>query len=102
MAAEDGGPKESPLAGLTKPRFVSLERVPIRTRESLGTFSAWRLAAAAEEGDGAITLVEISPTVSLFRGEGLFLGWSAERLETAYRALLPASDEPAFELNQLG
>ncbi len=91
-----------PLGGLTNPRVLSLVRAPNRTRESLATFSAWRHTASADEGEGAITLVELSASVSLYRGEGLFLGWPAERLEAAYRARLPVSTEPGIEFNQLG
>lgn len=90
-----------PLAG-SRTRAPSLERVPIRTREGSATRSAWRLAVSSEEGTGAILLVEISESVSLYRGEGVFLGWPAERLEAAYRALAPQSDEPGLEFNQLG
>ncbi len=91
-----------PLAGLTAPRLVSLERVHIRTREAVTTRSAWRLVAASGEGEGTISLIEISPTVSLFRGEGVFLGWSSDRLQSAYRILLPPDTGPDMEFNQLG
>jgi hypothetical protein len=101
--AEAGPSGESdPLRPLTNVRFVALDRAPIRTRESSATRSAWRLQAASNEGDGTISLVEISPTVSLYRGEGVFLGWPAARLEPAYRALLPQSPGPDMEFNQLG
>ena len=95
---EPGGP----LGGLKEARCVALERVEIRTRESITARAGWRLVAASAAGEGAISLIEISPTVSLYRGDGVFLGWPAERLEAAYRALLPPSDEPSFESNQLG
>ena len=91
-----------PLGGLTEPRLVSLERVHIRTREAVTTRSAWRLVAATGEGEGTISLIEISPTVSLFRGEGVFLGWSSDRLQSAYRILLPPDTGPDMEFNQLG
>jgi hypothetical protein len=97
-AAEPGGP----LGGLKEARCVAIERVEIRTRESITARAGWRLQAASASGEGAISLIEISPTVSLYRGDGVFLGWPAERLEAAYRALLPPSDEPTFESNQLG
>ncbi len=99
----DGRPAPpDPLGGLTDPRLVSLERVHIRTREAMSTRSAWRLIAATGEGDGTISLIEISPTVSLFRGEGIFLGWSSDRLQSAYRILLPPDTGPDMEFNQLG
>ncbi|MCA1581391.1 MAG: hypothetical protein LC796_08345 [Acidobacteria bacterium] len=91
-----------PLGGLTDPRFVSLERVHIRTRENLTTRSAWRLIATTAQGEGTISLIEISPTVSLFRGEGVFLGWSSDRLQSAYRTLLPRDTGSDMEFNQLG
>lgn len=77
------------LAGLRDARYVSLERSPIRTRENLLTRSAWVLRAVCAQGEGTISLVELSPSVSLYRGEGVFLGWSSDRLHAAYQALLP-------------
>jgi len=95
------GPSD-PLGGLKNVRFVSLDRVPIRTRESITTRSAWRLNVAADQGDGTISLIEISPTVSLYRGEGVFLGWTGDDLQAAYRLLLPRSEGSDLEFNQLG
>jgi len=92
----------SPLDGLTNPRAIALERFPICTRESSATLSAWRLAISTDDGDGAIYLVEISPDRSLFRGEGIFLGWPQQRLEPVYRELLPTDEEPPLEPPQLG
>jgi hypothetical protein len=83
-------------------RFISIERVAIRTRESITTRSAWKLQASSDEGEGTISLIEISPTVSLYRGEGVFLGWSSGRLEEAYRSLLPRSEGSDLDLPQLG
>ncbi|MEP6994499.1 MAG: hypothetical protein ABI968_08270 [Acidobacteriota bacterium] len=90
------------MPGLTEPRALSLERFAVRTRDSAVTRSAWRLAVGCEQGDGAIILVEGAPAETFLRGEGIFLGWSPERLGMAYRALLPRSPSPGFELNQLG
>ncbi len=95
-------PGGDPLSGLKNVQFLSVERVPIRTRESITTRSAWKLLASSEQGDGIIYLIEVSPTVSLYRGDGVFLGWSAENLEPAYRNLLPRSGGPDLELPQLG
>ncbi len=81
-----------PLRGLTNCRYLSLERAAIRTRESSITRAGWKLWASCEEGEGSISLIEISPTVSLYRGDGVFLGWESGRLEAAYRRLLPPSD----------
>ena len=91
-----------PVRSLTNPRVLSLERFPIRTRGGSSTQSAWRLSVASGEGQGVIVFVEVSTEETFFRGEGIFLGWSPERLEAAYRALLPESEEPSFELPQLG
>ena len=91
-----------PLAGLTEPRALSLERFLIRTRGSSSTQSAWRLSVVCGEGQGAIIFLEMSPAETFYRGEGVFLGWPPERMEAAYRALLPKSEEPAFETQQLG
>lgn len=96
------GSPPDPLGGLTNVQFLSLERVPIRTRESITTRSAWRLNASTDGGDGTICLIEISPTVSLYRGEGVFLGWTGEALQAAYRSLLPKSEGNDLEFNQLG
>jgi hypothetical protein len=93
---------ESPLAGLANPRALALERFPICTRESSSTLSAWRLTIMTDEGDGSIYLVGISPDRALYRGDGLFLGWSQQRLEAVYRELRPVSEEPPFDSLQLG
>jgi hypothetical protein len=90
------------VAGLTNSRTVSLERAPIRTRESGVTLSGWRLCVESEEGEGAIVLVEAATGEPWYRGEGVFLGWSPEALRTAYESLRPRSEEPAFDVGQLG
>lgn len=79
-----------------------LERVNVRSRESQVTQSAWKLEVTSPKGSGAILVVEISPQQTLYRGEGLFLGWSQERLAGAYRALAPKSEDTDPELPQLG
>ena len=89
------------VPGLTDPRALGLERCPIRTRESGVTRSGWRLSIESVEGSGAIVLVDEAEP-ALFRGDGIFLGWPRERLEAAYRALLPAKDERPFDIGQLG
>jgi hypothetical protein len=67
------------------------------------TRSAWRLSAVCTEGEGTISLIELSPTVSLYRGEGVFLGWASDRLQAAYRTLLPrVEDSRPDEFPQLG
>ncbi len=99
-SASPGSPE--PVSGLTDPRSVSLERAPIRTRESASTLSGWRLAVASREGEGAIFLVDGPGGVPVYRGEGVFLGWTQERLAAAYEALRPRPPEEGFELPQLG
>jgi hypothetical protein len=90
------------LSGLTSLHAGPRERVPIRTRASGVTTSAWRLEIAADQGTGAIVIIEVSPQESHYRGEGLFLGWTQERLAAVHDALWPRSDEPGFDLPQLG
>ena len=91
------------VQGLTNPRGLGLERSPIRVREVSVTLSAWRLTIASEQGDGTITLVELSPENALFRGDGVFLGWSQDRLASAYETLVAPRDEAAApETQQLG
>jgi len=90
------------VPGLTNPRTLSLERFAIRTRTGAATQSAWRLSIVSEEGQGAIILVEVSPGETFYRGDGLFLGWPQDRMEEAYRCLLPKDDGSTFEMHQLG
>jgi hypothetical protein len=90
------------VPGLTNARGLSLDRMPIRTREGDVTLSGWRLSAGSDQGEGAIVLVEGGAGEIRYRGEGVFLGWTAEQLRGAYEALRPRSDESAFETQQLG
>jgi hypothetical protein len=83
---------------LTNAVVHSMEHVPIRTRESNVTRSAWRMEVRCDEGAGAITLIDDA----IYRGDGLFLGWPQEELAAAYQGLIKPSDEPPFELMQLG
>lgn len=95
-------PEEPPALGLTNARGLGLGRVPVRVRELASTLGAWKLSLASEEGEGAVTLVEREPGGSLYRGDGVCLGWSQERLAAAYTALAPRDEDPALELPQLG
>ena len=90
-----------PLFGLTNARAISLDRVQIRTRESGVTLSAWQLSIDSDQGQGAISLVEAEAGEGCYRGNGVFLGWTAEHLRAAYDALRPRTEE-SFELHQLG
>ena len=84
------------------PRVVSFERFLIRTRGGVTTQSAWRLSVTCGEGEGAIVFIEIGPDEAFYRGDGVFLGWTQEQMAAAYMALLPKSEEPPFEIPQLG
>ena len=95
-------PPEEIVPGLTNPRATSLDRFPIRLRGDLITQSAWRLSVTSEEGEGAIVLVEIADGETYYRGDGVFLGWPADRMALAYRALLPGSETGPYETPQLG
>jgi hypothetical protein len=92
--------RESPLPAGSRAR--GLERLPIRTRESAMTLSAWCLSVSADEGDGSIARLEGAASAPLFRGQGIFLGWDQARLAAAWEALVPRDDSPAFETQQLG
>ena len=99
---EDPGSASAPLQALINPRVESFERFPIRTRAGMNTQSAWRLAVATDAGHGAIVLVEVAAGETFYRGEGIFLGWTQGQMAAAYMALLPKSEEPPFEIPQLG
>lgn len=90
------------VPGLTGARATGLERVPTRSRENAVTRSSWRLSVVSAEGEGAIVLAETSACEPIFRGEGVFLGWPAQRLRAAYEALRPRTEEPSMEMPQLG
>ena len=93
---------EEIVPGLTNPKTLGLERFLIRLREGSTTQSGWRLAVASDEGPGTIIALEIPPDVVLYRGDGIFLGWTQERMGAAYRALLPKPEEDGFHMQQLG
>ena len=92
----------APERPLTNPRGLGLGRSVIRLRERAVSLGAWKLMLAADEGAGAITLVEPAGEGPLYRGEGVCLGWSQEHLASAYAALRPREDEAQLELPQLG
>ena len=89
-----GAPRATASFGLTGLRAEPPERVPIRVRSSGATRSAWRMAIACDQGRGAIVVAEVSPAESHYRGEGLFLGWTHEKMAALYASLLPEADEP--------
>jgi hypothetical protein len=105
--SDPASPAPSPepaLEGMTGVRAGSPGRTPVRTRESGVTQSAWRLDVETDRGAGWI--VRLDGAATLYRGEGVFLGWSQERLAAAWSALLPSLSESGFdsasEFPQLG
>ena len=88
-------PEPDPLAGLTDPVLTALVREPIRMRESQTTASGWRLTISSATGPGSIDLVDVPGGATLYRGAGVFLGWSQARLRAAHARLRPPPpDEP--------
>ena len=102
MTEPDSSSVTEPVPGLTNARALALDRVAIRTRESGVTLSGWRLSIASEQGEGTIVRVDATPGEEWYRGEGIFLGWTPERLGQAYEALRPRTGEATFQLQQLG
>ncbi|HEY8131180.1 MAG TPA: DinB family protein [Thermoanaerobaculia bacterium] len=95
------GPGEkSPTERPSVSGFRSLERAPVRVREIGTTVSAWQMIIDSDRGSGTITLVDVSGQ-PVYRGEGIFVGWSQEKLRTEYQRLNKPPDEP-FDLQQLG
>jgi len=90
------------LSGLTSVVLRSLERAPVRLRESGVTHAGWRMAIGSDQGSGAIVLIELPDGQSAHRGEGVFLGWPQEVLAATYTAMREEPDEPRFEMHQLG
>jgi hypothetical protein len=88
-------------APLTNPTSL-VERVPVRERGASLTRSAWRVVVTADEGTGTIVRLEASDGAVHFRGDGLFLGWSAEEMGAAWGALARSDAAPEPELMQLG
>jgi hypothetical protein len=76
-------------------------RVPVRVRGLQVTLSAWRMEATSPRGPGALVLADHGGA-SWYRGDGVFLGWPQERLEAAWRALLPPREPAEPDMPQLG
>jgi hypothetical protein len=90
------------IEGLGEVRASEPERVMLRMRGASVTVAGWRIAVEAPRGPGGIVLAEQGPQ-RFYRGEGVFLGWPQERLEAAYRGLLPPPSEgPGDDHLQLG
>jgi hypothetical protein len=89
----------SRLTGLGPP---ALDRVPVRTRGSGITLSSWRLSVACDQGAGTVTRIEPAAGDALYRGDGIFLGWSQDDLKSVYGMPRGPVEEPNFEIPQLG
>src|SRR5258708_258460 len=75
------------VAGLTAVRVESLRRVPLRTRQSGVTRAGWRLEVACAQGVGSVVVAEVSASETWYRGEGILLGWTQEKLAELHGAL---------------
>jgi len=105
-SAESSAATSNDAFGLTAIEVRPVDRVLVRRRESQVTTSAWRLEVTCDQGAGGIVRVEVATETgeqSVYRGDGVFLGWSQERLAEAYDSLSrPTDTGPTFELLQLG
>jgi hypothetical protein len=81
-----GASQKQPCAGLTSAQVVSLEHVR----------GEWRMNVRCAQGIGTIAMTD----ADRYRGDGLFAGWTQEKMREVYAALIPA--EPVQELMQLG
>lgn len=93
MTAPVSGPPAAPLAGLDV-TGTRLARIAARARDVPHTFSAWALSVESEQGTGRIVRIELTPETTLWRGDGLFLGWDPARLAAAWEALRAREPEP--------
>ena len=82
-----------PLPGLDV-TATRIERVKARARDVAHTFSAWALFVETAQGPGRIVSIELTPDATLWRGDGVFLGWTPERLQAAWNALRAAEPQP--------
>ena len=89
------------IEGLGEVTATEPARVPLRMRGAAVTTSGWRIAVQAPRGPGSIVLAEHG-SQQFYRGDGVFLGWAQERLEAAYRALLPPTEGSGGDHLQLG
>jgi hypothetical protein len=90
------------IAGLTNVQRGQMERVNLRLRGVGVTLSGWRLELKSVEGHGAITHAE-NGGASHYRGEGVLLGVSQERMAELWKALTAVKGEPESDSGlQLG
>ena len=78
------------------------ERVSIRTRANDLPLHAWKVQIASEQGSGALLRLQIPRQGIHYRGDGVFLGWSQERLAAAYLTLHPGLPQAAVAYAPVG
>src|SRR5437870_3914593 len=88
-----GNPTERPGGFAVR----SLQRTPVRVRETGATVSAWQLIVDSERGTGSITLIDAGGQ-SLYRGDGAYFGWTQEQLAAEYQRLNKPPDDRPFEV----
>jgi hypothetical protein len=79
---------------------TSLSRHPVRVRGATVTTAAWRMELGSPQGAGAVVLVE-GPIASWYRGEGVCLGLTQDKLAALWAALAP-KEEAERDLPQWG
>jgi hypothetical protein len=80
------------IEGLGEVSATEPARTPLRMRGAGVTTAGWHISVQGSRGNGTIVVAE-QGAQRFYRGEGVFLGWPQERLEAAYRALLPPTDD---------
>jgi len=80
------------IEGLGEVTATEPARTALRMRGAGVTTAGWRISAQAPRGTGSIVVAE-QGAERFYRGDGVFLGWPQERLDAAYRALLPPTDD---------
>jgi len=79
------------IEGLGEVSATEPTRTALRMRGAGVTTAGWRISVQAPRGTGNILLAE-QAAQRFYRGDGVFLGWPQERLDAAWRALLPPSE----------
>ena len=79
---------------------ASLVRQPVRVRGAAVTTAGWRLEVTSPQGPGAIVIVE-GHAASWYRGEGVCLGLTQEKLAALWSGLAPREEREA-DLQQWG
>ncbi len=94
--------KLSYLVGLSAVIPELPERVSIRTRANDLPLPAWSVQVASEQGWGTLLHLRIPRQGIYYRGDGVFLGWSQERLAAAYQTLNPKPPQAAVAYAPVG